>query len=207
MKEFMKNHTSRDLLLLERAILPVAVTTFDLVTWRERIFTHGCMAQAARASATFPGLFQPVVNDKSILIDGGLTDWLGLNGLRYTASIRAENANHHRRIVNIQLGTRSNGSLLDWLLQTHIHQFLRHYQPQSVSFLTIIITNCPPCGPWAMSNGILAVEATRQAFAAAWDHPLIPTATERYNGKHQHYYKIYVDASFSTSVQSKENEL
>jgi predicted acylesterase/phospholipase RssA len=207
MKEFMKNHTSHDLILLERAILPVAVTTFDLITWRERIFTHGCMAQAARASATFPGLFQPVFNDKSILIDGGLTDWLGLNGLRYTTSIRAENANHHSRIVNIQIGTRRNGSLLDWLLQTHIHQFLRHYQQQSVSFLTIIITNSPPCGPWAMSNGILAVEATRQALAAAWDHPLIPTATETYNGKHQHYYKIYVDASLSSSVQSKENEL
>lgn len=205
MKAFMRNHTSPEFLLLEHAILPVAVSTFDLRTWRERIFTHGCMAQAARASATFPGLFQPVFSDKSILIDGGLTDWLGLNGLRYITSMPAENANHHYRIVNVQIGTRSNGRLFDRLLQSHTHQFLSQYHPQSLSFLTIIITNPPPCGPWAMSNGIRAVEATRKAFANAWDHPLIPTETEMDNGRHQHY-KIYVDASLSTA-NSKHNEL
>ena len=44
----------------EDAVLPVAVSGFDLLTMSGQLLTEGCMARAARASATFPGLFQPV---------------------------------------------------------------------------------------------------------------------------------------------------
>lgn len=54
-----------------------------------------------------------------------------------------------------------------------------------------------------MSNGIRAVEATRQAFAAAWDQPLAVTTTEM-NSYRQWHYKIHLDAS---KFHSDINEL
>jgi hypothetical protein len=97
------------------------------------------------------------------------------------------------------IGTSSNGSLLNRLLQTHTSQFLQdQQQQQSVSLLSIIITNTPPCGPWAMSNGIRAVEATRQAFASAWDHPLILTTSNKNDDLNRHY-QLYLDASIAVS--------
>jgi predicted acylesterase/phospholipase RssA len=45
---------------LEDNPIPVAVSAFDLQTMSTPILTSGSMARSARASATFPGLFQPV---------------------------------------------------------------------------------------------------------------------------------------------------
>ena len=75
---------------MEDALIPVAVTGFDLLSMGSKIITSGSMAGLASTSATFPGLFQPVpwreVDDKGgngsrrwwryllppdLLIDGG----------------------------------------------------------------------------------------------------------------------------------------
>jgi predicted acylesterase/phospholipase RssA len=45
---------------LEDSPIPVAVTAFDLQTMSTLTLTSGSMARAARASAAFSGLFQPV---------------------------------------------------------------------------------------------------------------------------------------------------
>ena len=46
--------------LLENGLIPVAVTVFDILSLTTKILKKGCMARAARASACFPILFQPV---------------------------------------------------------------------------------------------------------------------------------------------------
>merc|ERR1712157_353873 len=113
MKDFLINNHNTDrkeenngqqILSLEESIIPVAVTTFDIKNFKSMILTSGCMAKAARASATFPFLFQPTKwntvsssikgnnsenitttnNNTSYLIDGGLIDPHGLLGLTKT---------------------------------------------------------------------------------------------------------------------------
>mmetsp|Transcript_14758 Transcript_14758/g.21071 ORF Transcript_14758/g.21071 Transcript_14758/m.21071 type:complete len:403 (+) Transcript_14758:99-1307(+) len=187
-------------LLLQNGIIPVAVTAFDLRTLKEQILTRGCMAKAARASATFPGLFQPVPwsesihnsnsSDFSILIDGGITDWLGLNGLQALPG-------KQKRVVNLIVGCSSNKSVFgSWLLkkssrfQSTNNRMHSSDSETAPSLVSIFIANTPPCGPWAMSNGEKAVNAARQALTLALDTPMSP-------GDVEGHYILTLDASAS----------
>lgn len=46
----------------------------DLMQGEAVIFDHGPVAPAVRASAAFPGLFQPISSDGKLLLDGGIID-------------------------------------------------------------------------------------------------------------------------------------
>jgi NTE family protein len=65
--------------------LPFSCVATDLQTGEKVVFREGNVAQAARASATIPGMFEPVVFRHRYLVDGGLvsnipTDLLQLMG-------------------------------------------------------------------------------------------------------------------------------
>lgn len=52
--------------------IPFSCVATDLQTGERVVFREGSVAQAARASATIPGLFQPVLFRHRYLVDGGL---------------------------------------------------------------------------------------------------------------------------------------
>lgn len=52
--------------------IPFACVATDLQTGERVVFREGSVAQAARASSTIPGLFEPVVFRHRYLVDGGL---------------------------------------------------------------------------------------------------------------------------------------
>ena len=52
--------------------IPLAVVATDLVRGEAVVFTTGELAMALRASCAYPGLFQPVAHNGSLLVDGGL---------------------------------------------------------------------------------------------------------------------------------------
>ncbi|MBD3244956.1 MAG: hypothetical protein GF335_03110 [Candidatus Moranbacteria bacterium] len=54
--------------------IPLKITSTDLVTGREFIFSKGSIALALRASMAFPTLFKPLIKGNQILADGGLTN-------------------------------------------------------------------------------------------------------------------------------------
>src|SRR5262245_59115457 len=56
----------------EELKIPFACSATDLQTGERVVFREGPVALAARASATIPGLFQPVVFRHRYLVDGGL---------------------------------------------------------------------------------------------------------------------------------------
>lgn len=165
---------------LEDGLVPVAVTGFDIITWKGKILTKGCMGKAARASATFPGLFQPCkwhdVDDHdtlpSYLIDGALRDSHGLVGL--TALLPDMKK---KRVVNMVAGTFSDGIIGPSDVPNGL-------DVQEV--LSISIENAPQCGPWAMQNGPRAVTAAREAIKSVLDLPL-------YKGKQDGHYVLHVD--------------
>lgn len=54
--------------------LPFSCVATDLRTGERVVFKEGPVAFAARASATIPGLFQPVPYRQRLLVDGGIVD-------------------------------------------------------------------------------------------------------------------------------------
>lgn len=66
----------------EACEIPVAVSTFDVVSRKTRVFNHGPMVPAVHASCAVPGLFQPVWIGGRPQLDGGLSDRPGLAGMR-----------------------------------------------------------------------------------------------------------------------------
>ena len=185
---------------LENALIPVAVSAFDLMSMSGRILSKGCMARAARASATFPGLFQPVLwDDRNIvgkegetidglfallkdfslppvLIDGGVTDTNGYLGLSAVSS-KAEG----KRVVNLVVGNFHMGSIPG-------PSVLRSNGIEATEVVSITIENSPVCGPWAMENGPKAVHAVRQAVIEVLDFPM-------YVGNEPGHFILHIDAS------------
>ena len=168
----------------KESVLPVAVSGFDLLSMSSRLLDNGCMAKAARASATFPGLFQPVGwNDgdddedkllpENLLIDGGIRDLFGLNGLSILLPDKP------KRIVNMVVG--DFGSLTPG--PSHMPKDVDATEVVSISLL-----NTPKCGPWAMEMGPITVEAARKAVSAVLDAPM-------HMGVDPGHYELHIDAS------------
>ena len=82
MFDFLLERSPEKIIRLEDGKIPVAVSGFDIQTMSGKILSTGSMARAARASANFPGLFQPVAwregDDDFLLTDGGLADFSGV---------------------------------------------------------------------------------------------------------------------------------
>lgn len=182
MHQFLREARSHQSLLLEDAVLPVAVSAFDLQTFQGKILRRGSMARAARASATFPALFQPVgwrcdhSKEDYVLMDGGIGDLHGWKGLG--AFVK-----NHSRIVHIQMGTSfySPPGPSDFLavLDAEINQ---------VQVVSIILTNLPRPSPWALDQGPVAVEMARKAMIRALDEPIK-------QGKDKDHLIVEVDAT------------
>ncbi|MFW5847038.1 MAG: patatin-like phospholipase family protein [Nanoarchaeota archaeon] len=61
---------------------PLFINAIDIKNFEEIIFNKGDLAKAIRASISIPGIFEPVENNKRILVDGGLIDNLPIKVLK-----------------------------------------------------------------------------------------------------------------------------
>ena len=61
--------------------VPVAVSAFDVVGRRTRVFNSGDLAKAIHASCAVPLMFQPVWLQGRPYLDGGARDWAGIDGM------------------------------------------------------------------------------------------------------------------------------
>lgn len=176
MRDFMRETVPGHSLQLQDGKIPVAVTAFDLKSMTGKILTRGSMPLAARASACFPLLFQPVSwqdnDDSCLFIDGGLGDMWGLEGLAAFPSDKP------KRVVHIAVGDY-DGSLGP------------SNMPEGVEVsevVSISIRNTPQPHPWNMANGPLAVAASRRGMLASLDLPL-------YRGEQLGHYVLHIDAT------------
>jgi hypothetical protein len=181
MHDFLREEMPDHSLMMEDGAIPVAVSGFDLQTFQGKILRKGSMARAARASATFPFLFQPVSwtdsdsAEEYILIDGGVADTHGLHGL--------DRVQGEHYVINLIIGE-------PWNIATKMEDMLKHSlaADNSTKLVTLYIRNLPRCGPWAMSKGKVAVEAASRAMSAALDIPL-------YMGPQDNHFELHIDAS------------
>jgi hypothetical protein len=184
MESFLRNHTNTtNTLQLQDSAIPVAVSAFDLQTLKGQLLTRGSMARAARASATFPGLFEPVgwVDGTTdyVLVDGGIADMAGLEGIKAlsprvslhaTASTHGKNDDTStiipmRRVINLKVGSF-------YTSQPPGPSYFATAKDETNMVVSIALLNLPPCGPWAMANGPRAVEAAYRVMEASLDLPL-----------------------------------
>lgn len=178
MEEFIQNEKPEHSGQLQDGVLPVAVSGFDLKTLSNKVLSQGSMAKAARASASFPLLFQPALwkdenGTSSYLMDGGVLDGMGVEGLAVMEGTS-------KRVVNMVVGPFGGkgaggpSKMPEGVMASEV--------------VSISIQNLPRCGPWAMENGPRAVEAARLAMLASLDVPL-------YFGKEMGHYELYIDAT------------
>ncbi|CAJ1934419.1 unnamed protein product [Cylindrotheca closterium] len=181
MHNFMAAQNPNSSLQLQDSIIPVSVSGYDLLTLEGKLLTRGSMARAARASACFPVLFQPVgwvdKHETFLFVDGGLADYAGLNGL---GAFGEETNGKKKRVVNIVVGDFQFGNVLG-----------PSSMPKGVDaseVVSISIQGLPQCGPWAMERGPQAVTAARLAMVDALDLPM-------FQGKEEGHYELHIDAS------------
>lgn len=127
--------------------VPAAVSVFDAVARRTKVFTDGELAPAIQASCTVPLLFQPVIHQGRPLFDGGLLDRPGLAALS-----PGERVFHHH------LSSRS-----PWRSHSSVTPPVR---PNLVSF---VARGLPRSGPFRLEAGRRAFESARTATRTALD--------------------------------------
>jgi len=64
---------------IEQLKIPFTAVSTDILNKKEVYFTSGNLFKALRASIAIPGVFTPVINEDSILVDGGVLNPLPLN--------------------------------------------------------------------------------------------------------------------------------
>lgn len=67
---------------IEDLEIPFAATATDIFTGQEIDFKNGNLVEAMRASISVPIIFQPVIHNDQILVDGGLANPLPINIVR-----------------------------------------------------------------------------------------------------------------------------
>lgn len=67
---------------IEDLPIPFAAVATDWKTGHEVVFDHGSLWTAVRASISIPGYYKPLMHEKMILIDGGLTNPFPLNRVK-----------------------------------------------------------------------------------------------------------------------------
>lgn len=66
----------------EELLIKFAVVATDLHTGEEIVFTKGNVTEAVRASISLPGIFEPVLYQNRLLVDGGLVNPVPVNVAR-----------------------------------------------------------------------------------------------------------------------------
>ncbi|MDR3129994.1 MAG: patatin-like phospholipase family protein [Treponema sp.] len=79
---------------IEEARIPFRCNALDLVSGKEIVFRSGSLARAVRASMSFPVFFEPALDGKMVLVDGGLADNMpvriaGEEGFRHILAVDA----------------------------------------------------------------------------------------------------------------------
>lgn len=162
---------------IENCPIPFAATAYDTIRFRTRKISSGNIATAARASCTFPGLFQPVIIDGTPHIDGGVWDWVGLMALeecivahakrmRAKESIVGESTasvNNQDETYDIKTLFPENSLIVNVVFGSDYGSKLAP-EFSHARLLTVVVENIPDVTPFTMTTA--GLEAYKLAKAA-----------------------------------------
>lgn len=117
---------------IEDSRIPLAVIATNATTGEKVILRKGSVAKAVMASTCIPGIFNPVVIDDNMLIDGGIVENVPINTLRKIGA---------NFIIGVDLNANHNyqkpGNILDVLMNSFhfIMQQAAKLQTEDADFL------------------------------------------------------------------------
>jgi len=131
--------------------VPLAVSVFDLRSWRTTVLRSGAVAPALQASCALPLMFQPVRLDGRLYLDGGILDRPGLAGASPTERVLFH---HLPRSTAAEPRSRLPG-LRPW----------SEIQP-------VVIGGLPRVSPLRLDRGRQAIDRAAEGLRAALDRPI-----------------------------------
>ncbi len=114
--------------------IPFRCVATDLVTGGRKVFDHGSLAEAMRASMSIPGVFTPVRSSGSVYVDGGLVDNLPADilkdmGAKVVIAVHLEKS---------PVSAESIQSVLD-VLERSIDAVVRASEKRGIEMATVVI--------------------------------------------------------------------
>ncbi len=131
--------------------VPLAVSTFDVTRRATHVIDRGALASAIVASCAVPGLFRPVRREGRWLLDGGIRDRPGLEGLPRGS-----------RVLFHHLASRS-----PWRREREM------VVPRRDGMITLVIEGLPRSGPDRLEAGREALRLARAAAERALSTPVV----------------------------------
>lgn len=132
---------------------PLALSVFDARKRRTDVLRSGAVAPAIHASCALPVLFQPVRHEGRILLDGGVLDRPGLEGVA-----PGERALHHHLSSRSPWRNADDPALIP---------------PKRAGLVALVIDDVPRTGPFRLREGAKAFEAARESAQRALDAKVI----------------------------------
>lgn len=130
----------------------VSLSVFDLYSRRTRVLASGPLALAIQASCSLPGLFHPTWHEGRPLLDGGILDRPGLEGVPAGARVL-----HHHLSSRSPWRRASDPALLP---------------PQRPGLTALVVDGLPRTGPFRLKDGVRALHAAARATRRALDRPI-----------------------------------
>lgn len=134
------------------ARVPVTVSAFDIRARRTVTLRRGDLAEAIRASCSFPGLFHPVRIDGRWLSDGGILDRAGLQGVP-----RGQRVLHHHLASRSPWRRRGSPAL---------------QAPERDGLTPLVVDGLPRVNPFRLERGRAAYDRAFAAAGAWLDEPV-----------------------------------
>ncbi len=131
----------------------VALSVYDLRERRTRVLREGSLAAAIHSSCALPVLFQPVRHEGRWLLDGGVLDRAGLEGIP-----------PRTRVLHHHLSSRS-----PW----RSAQSAALRPPKREGLVALVIDGVPRTGPFKLAVGAEAFERARAAAERALRAPVV----------------------------------
>lgn len=140
----------------ERCRVPVALSVYDVFARRTRVVSSGALGPAIQASCTLPGLFHPRVHEGRTVLDGGILDRPGIEGVE-----PGERVLHHH-LASRSPWRRSKGMA----------------PPRRPGLVALVLNGLPRSGPFRLDRGRAALQVARLATERALDLPISSDVVE-----------------------------
>jgi NTE family protein len=131
---------------------PLAISVYDVLTRRTRVIDAGLLAPAIHASCAVPLLFHPTWHEGRPLLDGGIADHPGLDGIPH-----GERLFYHHLVSRSPWRRLSRSSLAI---------------PDRPDMAVLAIADLPRAGPFRLAAGARAFDVARKAAQEALDRPV-----------------------------------
>ncbi|MFK7988239.1 MAG: patatin-like phospholipase family protein [Sandaracinaceae bacterium] len=133
--------------------VPAAISVYDLGARKIRVLREGALAPAIHASCAVPGMFHPVRHAGGLLVDGGVADRPGIQGLAGVP-----------RVLFHHLASRS-----PWRARDSEGLSI----PRREGLVTLVIDPLPRSGPFKLERGREAFLAARRGTRTALAQPVV----------------------------------